>query len=76
LEPQIFMPIEENEHDAPETTLEEHVVSSQPSQGKNILNLPYSDSEDSEPDKDEHNKEVPVQEPVTTTHPKTKGTRR
>jgi hypothetical protein len=73
LEPQSSMPIEENVHDAPEITTEEHVVSSQPSQGKNILNLPYSDSEDSEPEKDEHNKEVLVQEPVTTTQPSNKG---
>jgi hypothetical protein len=47
------------------------VVSSHPSQGKNILNLPYSDSEYSEPEKNEHNREVPVQKPVTMTQPST-----
>ena len=49
------------------------MVLSQPSLGKNILNLPYLDSEDSELEKDEHKKEVSVQELVTTTKPSIKG---
>jgi len=73
LEPQSSIRIEENVHDEPEITTEEHVAWSQQSQGKHILNLAYLDSEDSELEKDEHNKEVSVQELVTTTKPSIKG---
>jgi hypothetical protein len=73
LEPHSFIPIEEDEHDAPETCIEEHVISSQPSQGKNILNLPYSDSEDSELEKDQHKDKMPVQEAVIMIQPSNEG---